>query len=66
MNTVTIPKKEYEKLKEAKRKLESTGYRISKNGKGKLFEKAFGVLKNSFGRGSSAVYVSKLRKAWRM
>ena len=66
MNTVTIPKKEYEKLKEAKRMLESAGSRISKNERGKLFEKAFSVLKNSFGRGSSAVYVSKLRKTWRI
>ena len=33
--------------------------------KRKVSEKAFGVLKESFGKKSSIFYVSKMRKLWR-
>lgn len=67
MNTVTIPKKEYEILKEAKRRLEEAlGIgAVVKDKKNDLLLRAFGVLRGNFGKKSSGFYVSKMRKSWR-
>jgi hypothetical protein len=60
MDTVTISTKEYRKLTGVHR----TTNRVSGKKSGKKFaDSAFGVLKNSFGRTSSAAYVAKLRKS---
>ena len=68
MNTVTIPRKEYKNLLEAKRKLERMT-NVSSKGKAlkkkEVLEKAFGIFKNGFSNGSSVSYVNKLRKEWR-
>ncbi|MEK7618249.1 MAG: hypothetical protein AAB410_03820 [Patescibacteria group bacterium] len=60
METITITKKEYEALVFAKRQ--------SKPGTKKsldIWDKSFGILKNSFGKGSSVNIVRKMRKDWR-
>jgi hypothetical protein len=67
METITIPKKEYKALKEAKARIEAireSPTRIIE--KKKFYDTAFGALKNSFGKETSATYVSRLRKSWRV
>ena len=67
MNTVTIPKKEYEILKEARRRfniLFRPPLKI-RAGKSKFSAEAFGILKKSFDKKPSTFYVSKMRKSWR-
>ncbi len=74
-NIITLSKKDYlgllkirkelEKILAAKRKeLLLTGKSNNKK-EDRSFKKAFGVLKNSFGKNNSLNYVVKLRKAWR-
>jgi hypothetical protein len=58
MDTITIPTKEYRRLLEAKRTVDS------KRRKG-FSDPAFGVLKDTFRGKSSVDYISKLRKTWR-
>jgi len=66
METVVIPKTEYEALIEAKRKLETVSKPVPSEEKKKPFiDSAFGILKNSFGTTSSVAYVSKIRASWR-
>lgn len=67
-NEVTIDKKDYLALLKIKKVLEgvfgSERKKEKMRGKGAL-ERAFGVLKDSFGSESSLEYVKKLRKEWR-
>lgn len=65
MNTVTLTEKEYKELRGAKRRLDVFLKSLSTRGRKGFIESAFGVLKNSYGKKSSASYVSKMRKAWR-
>lgn len=61
MSTVTITKKEYKDLKDAKKALTI----FEKTGTKRFGDDAFGILKSSFGKSSSINYIKKLRKAWR-
>lgn len=67
MNTVTIPKKEYEVLRKAKEKLDmffGFPYMVEKK-KPKFTGKSFGILRKNFGKKSSVSYISKMRESWR-
>ena len=64
METIILNKKEYLQLLKMKRMLEKILNSKSAR-KRKVSEKAFGVLKESFGKKSSVFYVSKTRKLWR-
>jgi len=64
METIILNKKEYLQLLKMKRMLEKILNSKSAR-KRKVSEKAFGVLKESFGKKSSVFYVSKMRKLWR-
>ena len=61
MKTVTIDKKEYDSL------VFNKGIRISERAERKesFANTAFGILKNSFGKGNSSAWVNKARKFWR-
>lgn len=66
MNTITITKKEYKKLKEAKERLAwILAPAAASEGKREILERAFGILRGGFGKRPSVFYVSKLRRAWR-
>lgn len=74
-NKIILSKKNYFDLIKIKEKLEKI--LITEEGKFSVislddtkkkkgsFEKAFGILKNSFGKNSSLSYITKLRKIWR-
>jgi len=67
METITIPKREYKKLKEAKAELDAkreVSYKPME--KRKFNDVAFGSLKSNFVKGSSSAYVSRVRKSWRV
>lgn len=68
MATITIPKREYEDLKAAKRKLFvllKTPFFTAEKDRSVLLDRAFGIFKKEFGREASLPYVNKMRKAWR-
>ncbi|TSC79483.1 MAG: hypothetical protein G01um101429_470 [Parcubacteria group bacterium Gr01-1014_29] len=65
METVTIPKREYKALKEAKARADAMEFASALITKRRFSDTAFGLLKNSFDKGSSVAYVSRLRKSWR-
>ena len=64
METIILNKKEYLQLLKMKKMLEKILNSKSVK-KRKISEKAFGILKESFGKKSSVFYVSKMRKSWR-
>ena len=64
METIILNKKEYLQLLKMKRMLEKILNSKSVK-KREVSEKAFGILKESFGKKSSVFYVSKMRKSWR-
>ena len=59
METITISKKEYMKLKGSIPNIKFTTRKTVN------FDKSFGMLRGSFGKASSVAYISKLRKSWR-
>lgn len=59
MDTITIPVKEYKRLVGAGGRAEGA------EKKKRFVDAAFGILRDGFGKESSVLYVSKLRKAWR-
>lgn len=66
MKDLVITKKEYEELVEAKKRLDTVLKSLpDASNKISFFDKAFGILKGSFGKKTSAAYVMMLRKAWR-
>jgi len=66
METVTISKTEYEKLIKEKNGGNYGDADFGNGVKRKPFKDvAFGILKNTLGKRSSALYVSKLRESWR-
>ena len=65
MSPIAVTKKEYRELIDMRKKIEAI-LKYAMLNRGLLFkDNSFGVLKNSFGKGSSARYVSKIRKSWR-
>ena len=58
-------RKELEKILTAKRKEFLVAGKPNNKKRNALFKKAFGVLKNNFGKDNSLNYIIKLRKAWR-
>ncbi len=66
MKDLVITKKEYEELLEAKKRLDTVLTVLPNAGKKiSFFDRAFGILKGSFGKKTSTAYVTALRKAWR-
>ncbi len=61
METITITKKEYNALVFAKK----LNYKDSPKKTQDVWDKSFGVLKKSFGKGSSVNIVKKMRGSWR-
>ena len=64
-NVVTLTKKEYLELVNAKRRLALKGEAILSKPKKEFSDAAFGILKRSFGREKSSSYVAKMRASWR-
>jgi hypothetical protein len=69
MATITIPKREYESLKAAKRKLAvllGASFFSADKERDVVLERAFGIFKKEYGKKTSISYVNKIRKAWRI
>lgn len=66
MDTITLTKKEYKELLEAKKRLYGkVKLFVPAKKKSKFLDEAFGIFKDDFGKTSSIAYVSKMRKLWR-
>ncbi len=61
METITITKKEYKALVFAKKDIPKGAAKKTPG----IWERSFGILKNSFGKDSSVNVVKKMRKSWR-
>lgn len=65
-NVITLTREEYLELLKAKKKLslKTKVFSLGERKRG-FSDSAFGILKRSFGKGSSSSYIAKIRASWR-